>query len=196
MADAMESILDDLDRASGDGRVTLSDMAEAAGHRGAAPFLIVPPIIEISPIGGIPGVPTVLAALVALFAVQIALGRDEPAIPDALGRRGVDGRRLHGALDKMRPLARRLDGWFHGRLPRLTTRPMRRAAAAVVVALCLTVPPLELLPFASTLPMAAILILGLALLFHDGLVMALGLLVSAAAAGGLVYIAVTQLAGG
>ena len=193
MPDSMEAILDDLEGAAHDGKVTLGEMAEAAGHRGAAPFLVVPPIIEISPIGGIPGVPTFLALVIAIFAVQIAVGRDEPAIPGKLGRRGVDGRRFCQALGKVRPLARRLDGWFHGRLRALTSRPMRRLAAGVIVLLCLTVPPLELIPFASTFPMAAILILGLALLFRDGLVMAAGLLVAAGAVGVVAWVIWTRL---
>ena len=37
--------------------------------------------------------------------------------------------------------------------------------------LALTVPPLELLPFASSAPMAAIAMFGLALLVHDGALM-------------------------
>ena len=193
----MEAILDDLEGAAhDDGKVTLSEMAEAAGHRGAAPFLVVPPIIEISPIGGIPGVPTFLALVILVFAAQIAVGRDEPHVPGKLGRRGVDGRRFCQAIDKVRPLARRLDGWFHGRLSPLTSRYMRRVAAAIICLMCLTVPPLELVPFASTLPMGAILILGLALLFRDGLVMLVGLLASAGAALGVVWFVSTRLLGG
>ena len=195
MPDTMEAILDDLEGAAHDGKVTLQEMAEAAGHRGAAPFLVVPPILEISPIGGIPGLPTFLALVIATFAVQIAIGRDEPAVPGKLGRRGVDGRRFCQAIAKVRPLARRMDGWFHGRLRPLTSRPARRMAAAVIVALCLTVPPLELIPFASTLPMGAILILGLALLFRDGLVMLVGLLAAAGAAGGVGWFMTTHLLG-
>ena len=196
MPDTMEAILDDLEGAAHDGKVTLQEMAEAAGHRGAAPFLVVPPILEISPIGGIPGLPSFLAVVIFTFAVQIAAGRDEPAVPGKLGRRGVDGRRLCQAIGKVRPLARRMDGWFQGRLTPLTSRSMRRVAAAIVCGLCLTVPPLELIPFASTLPMGAILILGLALLFRDGLVMLAGLLAAAAAAGGVGWFTATRLVGG
>ncbi len=182
---SVNDILDDLRDASHDGKVTLAEMAQALGHRGAAPFLIVPPLLEISPIGGIPGVPTFLAVVVAIFAAQIALGRGEPHVPGKLGRRGVDGRKLQGATEKLRPLARRLDGWFHGRLTPLTRKPVRQLAAVVVLALCLAVPPLELVPFASTLPMASILVFGLAFLFRDGLLMLAAFAASGLAAWGL-----------
>ena len=184
----VNDILDDLCGASHDGKVTLGEMADAFGHRGAAPFLIVPPLIEISPIGGIPGVPTLLAAVILLFAAQIALGRDEPHVPGALARRGVDGAKLRGAADKLRPLAGRLDQWFHGRLRPMTSKPVRRLAALVVIALCLTIPPLELVPFASTFPMGAILAFGLAFLFRDGLLMILAFVAAGLAAYGLLVV--------
>ena len=185
---SVNDILDDLSGASHDGKVTLQEMSEALGHRGAAPFLIVPPLIEISPIGGIPAVPTFLAVVIAIFAAQIAIGREEPHVPGKLGRRGVSGPKLREATEKLRPLARRLDGWFHDRLSPLTRKPVRQAAAAIVLLLCLTVPPLELVPFASTLPMGAILVFGLAFLFRDGLLMLAAFVVSALAAWGLATI--------
>ena len=58
-----------------------------------------------------------------------------------------------------------------------------RRAAAVVVALCCTVPPLELIPFASSAPMLAIAAFGLAILVRDGLLMLVALALSALAVG-------------
>ena len=49
--------------------------------------------------------------------------------------------------------------------------PAVRIAAAGCVALALTVPPLELLPFASAAPMAAIAAFGLAITVKDGALM-------------------------
>ena len=188
MAENVNGVLDELCGASHDGKVTVDEMAEAFGHRAIAPFLIVPPLIEMSPIGGIPGVPTFLALLIAIFAGQVVIGRDEPAVPGFIGRRGVDGAKLRDAVSKMRPLAKRLDGWFHGRLSPLTRTPAKRLAMAFVLLLCLVVPPLELIPFASTMPMAAILLFGLALLFRDGLVMLLAFVAGVAAIGGVIWV--------
>jgi hypothetical protein len=47
--------------------------------------------------------------------------------------------------------------------------------------LCLTVPPLELVPFASTAPMAAIAAFGLGMTLRDGLLMGLGFVLSVVA---------------
>lgn len=152
-------------------RVTVGALMEALGPRGFGPFLIVPAFIEISPIGGIPGVPSVLACIIALFAVQIAMGRREMWAPQFLERRGIQSKRLHKALSKMRPMADWLDKWFHGRLTRFVGPLATRIAACLVVALCLTVPFLELVPFASTAPMVAIVLVGLAITVRDGALM-------------------------
>ena len=53
----------------------------------------------------------------------------------------------------------------------------------MVVALCCTVPPLELIPFASSAPMLAIAAFGLAILVRDGLLMLVALALSLLAVG-------------
>jgi hypothetical protein len=179
---AVEDILDRLhEAAEKEGKVSVDDIVAVLGDRGWGPFLFVPAIIEISPIGGIPGVPSLLALIIAIFAVQIAWGRDNIWLPGFLGRRSVSSERMRKAVEKVRPVGERLDKWFHGRLPQFTSDRATRVAAIVVLLLCLTVPPLELLPFASTAPMAAIATFGLALMLGDGLLMALGFAFSAIA---------------
>ncbi len=184
-----QSVGDVLDRLkqlgedAGQDKAKLGDMVEAMGHRAYGPFFIVLPIIEMSPIGGIPGLPSVLAAILLLLAAQLLFGRKHLWLPGFLARRGLKGEKLVKAADKMRPLGERLDRWFHGRLPALTKGPMVRVAAAVVILLTLTVPPLELLPFASTAPMAAILAFGIALLVRDGVLMIVACVLALAAIG-------------
>ncbi|PZO80018.1 exopolysaccharide biosynthesis protein [Sphingomonas hankookensis] len=163
--------LQELGETAGGDKVRLGDMLEAMGHRAYGPFLIVLPMIEISPVGGIPGLPTALALVVALLAIQLIIGREHLWLPGFLANRGMTGDKLMKVVDKGRPIGRRMDAWFHGRLPALTRGPMVRIAGVAVFLLCFTVPPLELLPFASTAPMAAIMAFGIALLVRDGVLM-------------------------
>ncbi|MFW2828396.1 exopolysaccharide biosynthesis protein [Sphingomonas sp. ID0503] len=163
--------LKELGKKAGDGKVRLGDALEAMGHRAYGSFFIILPLIDISPIDGIPGLPTAMAVVMVLLAAQLVLGHDHMRLPSFLEKRGMKGRKLVTVADKMQPTGRRMDKWFHGRLSALTNKPMIRFAGAAIILLCLTVPPLELLPFASTAPMLAILAFGIALLVRDGVLM-------------------------
>lgn len=181
MADEPHSVGDVLDKLrdlAEDGDVQIGQMTEAFGSRSHGPFLLVPALIEMSPIGGIPVVPTVLAAMIALFAVQIIIGREHLWLPGFLARRKLKAAKVRKASEKLRGVARFMDRHFHGRLPALTKGPFPRVAGAIIVLLCMTVPPLELLPFASTAPMLAIAAFGLAMMVRDGLLMLAAFLLS------------------
>ena len=163
--DAIEKLADDHDE------VAVGDVVEALGSRGFGPFLVVMPLIDISPVGSIPGLPTAMAAIIMLIAVQMALGRKHLWLPGFVRRRAISADKARKAVDKTRGLARFMDRWFHGRLPALTTGPFVRVAAVGVIVLACAVPPLELLPLATTIPMLAIAAFGLAITVRDGALM-------------------------
>lgn len=172
--ETVAEILNELqDAARGVVRVSIGDVMERLGDRGFGPFLLIPALIEVSPIGGIPGLPTLLATIITIVAVQILIGRHHLWLPQFIQKRSVRAGRLEKAVERLRPLQRWLDRWFHGRLSLLVRGPFRRAAAAVVVLACLTVPFLEFIPFASTIPMAIVIAFGLAITVRDGALMAL-----------------------
>ncbi len=165
-------IFDAIDEAANEtSEVSLEDLTESFGNRSYGPFLLVPALIEMSPIGGVPGVPTVLALIIGLFAVQIVAGRGTLWLPGFLRRASVSSDRMRGATSKMRPVARWMDRWFHGRLKALVTPVSMKVAALACIVLAATVPFLELIPFASTAPMVAVAAFGLAILVRDGLLM-------------------------
>lgn len=159
--------------------VSIGRVLEKLGNRGYAPFLIVPAALEISPVGGLPGVPTLLAFIVVLVAGQMLLGRNHLWLPELLRKRSLGSSKLCGALEKIDPAINRMDRWFsHERLSSLTQSPATNVAALACILLAMTVPPLEFIPFASTAPMAAIALIGIALLVHDGWLMLAALTVS------------------
>src|SRR5690606_12992905 len=96
-------------------------------------------------------------------------------------RRGLGARRLTRLVSAVRPIAQRMDRWFHGRLHVLTSGVGMRVAALACIGLALLVPPLELLPFASSAPMGAIGLIGLARLVRDGALMVLASLLACGA---------------
>lgn len=200
-AHSLTNVLDrlaneDEEKSGGNTQVSVEDVHQALGDKSFGPLIMVPALIEISPLGGIPGVPTFLALVIVFVSAQILFGREHVWLPGFIGNRSVKASRMEKAVDWLRKPARWLDKAFHGRMKRLTRPPFDKIVAAACILLMLTVPPLEFLPFASTLPMAAVAILGLALLTDDGLLVAIGLVAAAAALAGGIYWAVTSLGGG
>ena len=178
-----DDILDDLDRHGGDGEVAVSTIQDEIGDKSLGAFLFLPAILEISPLGGVPGVPTFLATIVAIVAVQVLIGRNHLWLPGFVRRAHVSGSKLCTAVGYLRGPARFIDRHFHDRLRWLTTTPFDRVVALACLVLALSVPPLELIPFATTIPMATIALLGLALLFDDGLLVIGGLSLAAIGSG-------------
>jgi len=178
-------ILDCLDKAAQENdTVSIGDVLDAIGNRSYGPFLLVPALIVVSPIGGIPGIPTFFSATIALIAVQILFGRDHIWLPAFVRNRSVSAEKVGKSSEKLRKVADVLDKWFHGRFEVLTRGPAVKIAALLIIGLCAITPPLELLPFAAIAPMSAIAAFGLALMVNDGLLMLVATALSLAAFGG------------
>ncbi|WP_306152286.1 exopolysaccharide biosynthesis protein [Roseovarius sp. MMSF_3281] len=169
-------LLDELGTlAQSKGPVSLGDVVQRIGPRGFGPLLFLPAIIVVSPLGGIPGVPSLFALVIFMIAAQVLLGRRHIWLPSVLGNRQITADKLLRAIQKARPAARRMDRWLGRRLESLVTRLAKIFAALCVIALCLLVPPLEIIPFAAALPMLAIALVGLAFTARDGILMLVGL---------------------
>ena len=172
--------------------VSLGDALDRFGHRSFAPLLIVLPLVEISPLGGVPGFPTVLAIVIALIALQLLFGREHVWLPGFVENRSVDGKKLAKGLHKLDKAAVWVDNHVGDRLDWMLKGIWVRVAAGVILVLCLSVPPLEFFPFASSVPMIAVACIGLALLVRDGLL----LLVAMIAGGGAMAFAILNLMSG
>lgn len=194
MSSEVHSVRDILRRvqevATGKKEIEAGKLMRSFGSRSYGPLLLLLPLLEISPLGGVPGVASTMALLIVLIAGQAVLGRDCVWLPRTIAKRSLNSARVCAAAKKLDPSAARLDRWFHGRLPSLTQGIAVRIAGAACILLACTVPPLELIPFASTAPMGAIALFGLALLVHDGALM-LGAFAAAAAA--VAFVAYTVL---
>ena len=174
------------------GKVSLGDALDAFGHRSFAPLLIVLPLVELSPLGGIPGFPTALAVIIGLIAVQLLFGREHVWLPDMIENRKVDGGKLAKGMHKLDRAAEWIDNHIGDRLDWMLSGIWPQIAAFVILLLCLSVPPLEFLPFASSVPMIAVACIGLALLVRDGLL----LLVAMVLGGGSMIFAINSLLSG
>jgi hypothetical protein len=174
---ALTDIVAELEKAAketGGDAIEVGHLIDALDHRGYGPALAILPLIEISPIGGIPGFPTLLALTLAIITVRLLMGYEHFWAPDWLRRRKLKSDRVIKSVEWLKPISLRIDAKLHERLSRFAGSAARRAACIVILCLLLTVPPLELVPFATTGPMIVIAIFGLGLLYRDGLLMLLG----------------------
>lgn len=180
---SVEEVVSDLeDIAEEQDEVSFGDLLDKFGSRSFGPFFIILPLIEITPIGAIPGVPTALATLIALIALQLLFGRDHIWMPGFVENRKLSSEKLTKGLVKLEKPAEVIDKPARGRLEWLTKGNGQKLAALCIIILCASVPFLEVLPFASMLPMLAIALFGLAIIVRDGLLMLLGVAATAGAA--------------
>ncbi len=168
--------------------VTGQAVMDQIGQRSFGALILLPAVIVVSPLSGVIGLPSTAAVLIIAVSGQLLFGRNDVHIPRRIAHRAVPCRRVHQAMRVLRPAARVIDRILRPRLTLLTQGPASRAIAAACILLALTIPPLEMLPFASTLIAAVISLFGLALLANDGAMAALGYLGLAALAGAGFYV--------
>jgi hypothetical protein len=160
--------------------VTVADILDSVGQRSFGPVLLVPGLIVLSPISGIPGVPTLGGIAVLLVAVQLLIGRECFWVPEFIMRRSVTRERLNSAGKLLMPMARFVDKLVKPRLAFLTRRPFNYVIAGTCVVIALVMPPLEAIPFANVVTAAAITAFGLALVAYDGALVLLAFALTAA----------------
>jgi hypothetical protein len=158
------------ERGDGQDHVSVHDIREMLGERSFGPFIALPALIEITPIGGIPGVPTLIAVMITLVCAQMLFGRNHLWLPNVLERKTLAGDRVKDGMKWLERPADWIDRVLRPRLSWFSGTVGLRIVALLCILLCITVPPLELLPFASTIPMGAIALMGLGLMVRDGLV--------------------------
>lgn len=186
-------VLEGLDElAEEEDEVQFADVLHKFGARSFAPIMLVLALLEETPIGAVPGVPTFVAFCIAVIAAQLLAGRRHIWVPQWIANRSVSGEKLHKATEKLDGIADKLDRISKGRLAPLTRGPALRVAAAIIILLCMAVPPLEVVPWASSGPMIAIAIISLAILVRDGLAMLIAWVLAAGVAGGIGYYFLTS----
>lgn len=183
----LTGVLDHMDDKVHGDTATIGDVLDAFGGRGYGPVLLALSLVELLPTGAIPGVPTVLAILIILIAGQLALGRSSPWVPNKLRKRGFSEAGFKSARDRIRPFTQRLDKIIKPRLTRFADPLPARFAAIICVLLACTMPPLELIPFASSAPSSAIALFGIGLSAEDGLIMLIAFAAAITTIGTAVY---------
>lgn len=151
-------------------RVTVGDALALAGDRafGALLFVFAVPNVVPTP----PGTSSVLGLPLMLLAVQFLFGRKTPWLPHMIADRSVAREDFVRVLTKVNPRLQRLERVLKPRLGLLVSPIAERILGLVILALAILI--FLPIPFGNIVPAAAICLMALALIEHDGLVAALG----------------------
>ncbi|SFD10236.1 exopolysaccharide biosynthesis protein [Tropicimonas isoalkanivorans] len=177
----IRSIVDQLDTLSDRDEVRISNMLEAFGSNSFLPVLIIPALLVVSPLSGVPLFSSVCGLTIAAISAQMIFGRDHIWLPDFLMRQKVSGERLRGVMKRLRKIADWLDRHSRERVKPLTRRPGRKTVQVLCLICGAAMPILELVPFSSSLLGAAVTLFVTSLLERDGAFALLGLVFMAAA---------------
>lgn len=180
---SLDDILTTLVEKTDGKHITLVDALEAVGTRSFGPVVAVIALFATAPTGAVPGMPTLCGVLIVLISGQMAFGRRHPWLPAPLRRLSISHAKLEAAVERSRPVARRLDNWFGRRLTVLASTAMEPFVAATCILLALTMPPLELVPFGCAAPGLAITVLGLSISVRDGVMTLAGFVLCVGALG-------------
>ncbi|TDH35834.1 exopolysaccharide biosynthesis protein [Pseudohoeflea suaedae] len=179
-------------RNAGDGDdVTLSDILDTAGEHSLTAVLLVPALIVVTPLSGIPGFSSILGLAIALISAQILLGRRHLWMPAWITRRSLTRERLQRGVDWLGKPARFIDTITGQRLTLLVHRPVASILHLACLLCGLAMPFLEFVPFSSSVLGAAVSLIAIALLARDGL-FALVAVLLVGGAGSLPFLLATQ----
>ena len=190
----VRDVIDKLDELSGHEELTVGKMLDAFGRTSFLPVMMVPAVLVVSPLSGIPLFSSICGLTIALVAVQMLFMRDHIWLPAFVQRRTVKGERLHNAMAKLERLANWIDRISRRRWSALVVPPGNRLPQIVCLVAGLMMPFLELVPFSSSILGLCVLCCGAGLLARDGLFVLMGCGLFAVASV-IPYFVVTTVAG-
>jgi hypothetical protein len=164
-------------------QVPLRDLVESCGNASFVPALMVPALLVVSPLSGIPLFSSLCGITIALISVQMLWKRDHLSLPEFVVRRQVSGQKLRAAFKRMRRAADFIDRHTHDdRFHRLVGRGGRVVPQILCMIAGVLMPVLEIVPFSSSILGAAVLCFSVSLLTRDGLFVVFGMAIMAAVA--------------
>lgn len=171
----VHDILEDLRAAVTSDEVSVGALLRAMDSSGKAVVLLLPALVVVTPLSGIPGLSSLGGLTIALISFQMLLRRPTVWLPQFVMRRRIPAARLHTALNGLRRPAGVIDRCAAPRLRWLFNFPGRQILQATCMACGLAMPFLELVPLSATTLATAVVIMAVSLIVRDGLFALLGL---------------------
>jgi len=171
MSGQFQKTLDEFQHDMKGNRISVKQMLVVLNNRGFGALLLIPCLIEILPTGVIPGVPSFCATLIILLSVQMLLGKRHPWVPKKIRNKTFDHQKIENGIGKARPVIKWIDHQTRERWRFLASHNAERLSALSIITLALTMYPLELVPFASSIPSIIIALFAIGYLTKDGILL-------------------------
>jgi len=172
---AVQNIMHRVRQASGGSSVTVGEIVRAMDPSIQPVLLLLPALILVTPLSGIPGLSSLGGLTIALVAAQILLVRSDIWLPDFVVRSHLPAARLAWSLERLDRFAAFIDERSIARAEWLLGIPGRQLALTTCLLCGVAMPFLELVPFSATTLAAVVSILAAGLLARDGVLVAFGL---------------------
>lgn len=173
---------------SGD-QVSIAAIVESLGTASLSAVMLVPALVVVTPLSGIPGLSSVCGILIALVAAQRVIGKRHLWLPEWLLSRRIEREKLVSTISWLEKPAYWIDRLTQRRLSALVHKPFSTLMALICMLCGLAMPVLELVPFSSSILGSAVSLVAIALVAKDGAVGFLALLIM----GGLAAVTVNVL---
>ncbi|MAW87318.1 MAG: exopolysaccharide biosynthesis protein exod [Phyllobacteriaceae bacterium] len=180
-------IIDSTSAAATGETTTVGEVLDGLGHTSHAALILLPALVVVTPLSGIPGLSSVMGITIGLISLQMIAGRRRLWLPGWILRQKVSSRKLVRTLRPLRRPARFVDRLTGPRLA-FMVRPPARILLQLLCMICgFAMPFLEIVPFSSSVLGGAVAAFATAILARDGVLASLGLLL----AGGAVALVAT-----
>lgn len=178
----VRDVLDRIEAIADQDDVTGDQLLTAFGETSFVPLLMLPALLVVSPLSGIPLFSSVCGLSIAIIAGQMLAGRDHIWLPGWIRRRHISGKRLAKGAAALHRVADWLDRHSRRRFSALSRPPFAMVPMLCCLFAGLAMPFLEAVPFSSSLLGAAVLCIAVGFLARDGLYFVSGAALIAVAA--------------
>ena len=155
----------------GDSNVSFAYVVQSFEQRSYAGIFFILAILCF-----LPGISILAGAVMILPSLQMLLGKKSPTLPKQLARMTISSDRLNHGFDWLMPRLIWLESWVKPRWEIFSSTIAKHIIGfvALLLAIIVAVP----FPLSNFLPAAAMLFISIGILERDGLLIALGLIVS------------------
>ncbi len=161
-------------------KTEIGTLLEPLGQFSHSALLLVPAMLVVTPISGIPGVSGSCGVIIALVSLQMLLGRRSLWLPEYILKIQIDSGKLGAALKMLHKPSLFIDRYTRRRFHLFVRSPGSIITKALCFACGAVMPLLEFIPFSSSVLGAAVSLFAVSLLTRDGALAAAGVMVIAA----------------